>query len=300
MVFIRVKKVKGLDYYYLVKSQWDPKSKRSTQHTIKYLGNPSNFTIDDIPLEYRTNPKVVSMLFSSPKEQEKNLLKIEKSKKQVLTGLKNGKVDEIIKIAKKYKAQKSLGKFYDDVLKNAMYEVGYLWQQNKLDVGMEHICSNTAIKAIDKITEPYKKPSGAYRIVLCTPHGELHNISCSIIESVLLEKGFKVYNISPSAPTDSTIAYIKDTKPTLILISVTLLDNMGSASRLVKKIGTHNNIPILIGGLAINNSSDNERNNVVSLNPNVKLILNSKLDELVQIIKDITKNNCRKEIELQT
>ncbi|MBA3977710.1 MAG: cobalamin B12-binding domain-containing protein [Nitrosopumilus sp.] len=121
-----------------------------------------------------------------------------------------------------------------------------------------------------------------------------------IIESVLLEKGFKVYNISPSAPTDSTIAYIKDTNPSLILISVTLLDNMGSASRLVKKIGTHNNIPILIGGLAINNSSDNERNSVVSLNPNVKLILNSKLDELVQTIKDITKNNCRKEIELQT
>ncbi|MBA3977713.1 MAG: B12-binding domain-containing protein [Nitrosopumilus sp.] len=129
------------------------------------------------------------------------MLKIEKSKKQVLTGLKNGKVDEIIKIAKKYKAQKSLGKFYDDVLKNAMYEVGYLWQQNKLDVGMEHICSNTAIKAIDKITEPYKKPSGAYRIVLCTPHGELHNISCSVYHLTYVPKPSLVNNSSCSDQT---------------------------------------------------------------------------------------------------
>ncbi len=280
-----------MEYFYLVKSQWDPKRKKSLQHTIKYLGNAFNFTIKDIPLEYRNNPKILSMFFSSSKEHEKKLLIVEKSKIQVLTALKNGKIDTILKIAKKFKAQASLEKFYDDVFKNVMYEVGHLWQQNKLDIGMEHICSNNANKAIDKITEPNKQTNRISKIVICNPHGELHNISCNVIESVLLEKGFKVYNISPSAPTDSILSYIKDTHPFLILISVTLLDNIGSAKRLIKNIGTNYDIPVLIGGLAINNMSDNERNNIESSNPNVKLIVNSTLGGLVQIIKAMTKNN---------
>lgn len=73
MVFIRVKKVKGLVYYYLVKSQWDPIRKVSNQHTIKYLGKASNVTINDIPFEYRNNPKILTSLAEIHKNDIKNL-----------------------------------------------------------------------------------------------------------------------------------------------------------------------------------------------------------------------------------
>ena len=62
MAFIRIKKIKGYDYYYLVRSQWDPVKKRSTQHIIKYLGNAENIGIKDIPEEHRDNPRVLSLL----------------------------------------------------------------------------------------------------------------------------------------------------------------------------------------------------------------------------------------------
>jgi MerR family transcriptional regulator, light-induced transcriptional regulator len=291
MVFVRVKKVKGFDYFYLVKSQWDSTRKTSQQQTVKYLGKASDFTIDDIPIEYRDNPKVLSILATSAKEQKKKLLITDKTKKQVFENLKNGEVEKILKVTARYKEQTSLAKFYDDVLKQVMYEVGTLWQHNKLEVGTEHICSNTANKAIHKITELYKRTYKTDGIVICTPDGELHNIACNIIESVLLEKGFSVFNISPSVPTDSVIKYIKDTNPSLILISVTLLDNIMSASRLAKNIGTHFNIPILIGGLAINNICERERKTMESVNSNVKLVINSPLEKLLQIVKDMTNNN---------
>ncbi len=62
MAFIRIKKIKGYDYYYLVRSQWDPVKKSSTQHIIKYLGNAENINIKDIPEEHLDNPKVLSLL----------------------------------------------------------------------------------------------------------------------------------------------------------------------------------------------------------------------------------------------
>jgi MerR family transcriptional regulator, light-induced transcriptional regulator len=291
MVFIRIKKVKGFDYYYLVKSQWDPKRKTSMQHTIKYLGKAADVTIDSIPLEYKSNPKIISLLASATQEHEKNTILSAELKKKVFDALKNGDIENIVDVARKYKEQSSLAEFYDEILKPVLYDVGHLWQENKLDIGIEHVCSNMANKTIHKITSAIKTKDRRKSIIICTPNGELHHIACNIIESVLFEKGFQVNNISPSIPTDSIINYIDETQPCMILISVTLQDNISSAIRLVKKINSIFSIPILVGGLAINYCSNKERENIQSGSPNIRVIVNSPLNAIVQTIKGIAKGN---------
>ncbi len=297
MVFIRVKKVKGFDYYYLVKSQWDSKRKISMQHTIKYLGKATDVTIDSIPPEYKNNPRILSLLASVTQEHENKVVVITALKKRVFDALKNGDIEKIADVAGKYKEQASLAEFYDDILRPVLYDVGYLWQENKLDIGMEHVCSNTANKTIHMITDSIKPNDKMENIIICTPDGELHNIACNIIESLLFEKGFRVINVSPSIPTDSMINYIDETKPFMILISVTLKDNIGSAVRLIKKISTIFNIPILVGGLAINHSNDIERKNIEDISPHVRIIVNSPLTAIVKTIKGITKSNNTRNIK---
>jgi len=297
MVFIRVKKVKGFDYYYLVKSQWDSKRKISMQHTIKYLGKAADVTIDSIPLEYKNNPRILSLLASVTQEHEKKVVVTSELKKRVFDALKNGDIEKIVDVAGKYKEQAGLAEFYDEILKPVLYDVGYLWQENKLDIGMEHVCSNMANKTIHKITSSIKPNDKMESIVICTPDGELHNIACNIIESVLFEKGFQVNNVSPSIPTDSLINYIDETKSSMILISVTLQDNISSAIRLVNKISTIFSIPILLGGLAINYCSDMERKNIESISPNVRIIVNSPLNAIVKTIKGIVKGNDTRNIK---
>jgi MerR family transcriptional regulator, light-induced transcriptional regulator len=296
MVFIRVKKVKGFDYYYLVKSQWDSKKKISTQHTIKYLGKAADVTIDSIPLEYKNNPRILSLIASVSQEHEDKVIITATLKKKVFEALKDGEIEKIVDVAGKYKEQASLAEFYDDILRPVLYDVGHLWQENKLDIGMEHVCSNTANKTIHKITDSIKPNDKMENIIICTPDGELHNIACNIIESLLIERGFQVNNVSPSIPTDSMISYINETKPLMILISVTLKDSIGSAVRLIKKISSAFSIPILVGGLAINHSSDIERKNIEAISPYVRIVVNSPLSTIVKTIKDITKSNNTKNI----
>jgi len=296
MAFIRVKKVKGFDYYYLVKSQWDSKKKISTQHTIKYLGKAADVTIDSIPLEYKNNPRILSLIASVSPEHENKMIITATLKKRVFEALKDGDMEKIVDVAGKYKAQASLAEFYDDILRPVLYDVGHLWQENKLDIGVEHVCSNTANKTIHKITDAIKPNDKMQNIIICTPDGELHNIACNIIESLLIERGFQVNNVSPSIPTDSMISYINETKPLMILISVTLKDSIGSAVRLIKKISSAFSIPILVGGLAINHSSDIERKNIEAISPYVRIVVNSPLSTIVKTIKDITKSNNTKNI----
>jgi len=60
--YIRFKRIGFYRYGYLVGSRWNSKRRQSYQITIKYLGK--NFTIDDIPTEYRS--EAVIRFFSNP------------------------------------------------------------------------------------------------------------------------------------------------------------------------------------------------------------------------------------------
>jgi MerR family transcriptional regulator, light-induced transcriptional regulator len=263
MVYIRTKKVKGIDYTYLVQSVWDPKRKISKQHTIKYLGKASQITIDDIPEEYRSDTKILAFIsaFSTHQEERKEL--ISKIQEEMFALLNDCNINGLVNIYEKYSRLFGLTEFYDKLLKSAMYRIGDLWQKGQLDVATEHASTNTAIGLIKIINEriitaknkmTQESSSSQYKAVICTPDGELHGLACNMIESLLLKKGFKVYNISTSIPADYIIDYVRDLQPDIIFISITLVENIRSAKRLIQQIHAmyNNKLPVIVGGSAYN------------------------------------------------
>jgi len=57
--------------------------------------------------------------------------------------------------------------------------------------------------------------------------------------------------MSTSAPTESILNFIDDNNPDMILLSITISDNLKSGQRLVRKIKQEFDIPIFVGGLAV-------------------------------------------------
>ena len=268
MVYIRSKKVKGIDYAYLVQSVWDPKKNVSRQSTIKYLGKASEVTIEDIPEEYRDDTKILAFVsaFSSHQEERKEL--ISRIQEEVFILLNDCNVKGLVDIYEKYSRLLGLTDFYDKLLKPVMYRIGDLWQKGQLDVATEHASTNTALGLVkiinERITARTKEPSSRYKAVICTPDGELHGLACNMIESLLLSKGFKVYNISTSIPSDYIIDYIRDLQPDIVLVSITLVENIKSAERLVHQIHAkyNNKLPVVVGGSAFNNMKQYQNNTI--------------------------------------
>jgi len=266
MVYIRNKKVKGIDYAYLVQSVWDPKRNISRQSTIKYLGKASEVTIEDIPEEYRDDTKILAFVsaFSSHQEERKEL--ISRIQEEVFILLNDCNVKGLVDIYEKYSRLLGLTDFYDKLLKPVMYRIGDLWQKGQLDVATEHASTNTALGLVkiinERITARTKEPSSRYKAVICTPDGELHGLACNMIESLLLSKGFKVYNISTSIPSDYIIDYIRDMQPDIVLVSITLVENIKSAERLIHQIHAkyNNKLPVVVGGSAFNNMKQYQNN----------------------------------------
>ena len=277
MVFLRSKIVKNESYSYLVKSKWDSKRKTSQQETIKYLGKTTDVTLEDIPDEYRNEPNIVSFLSSNKnldiKKNEKYIMKTRKNMRKFLIA---GDLKNAISIYTNYTKQSSIGKFYDEILRQVMYDIGELWDKKKLDVGDEHIASNTALHLIEKMgTKPKTKNRGK-TILICTPEGEYHAIPCFMMETYLLLNGYNVINLAPSAPSNSIVNHIQERKPDLILISVTLKDHINSCNRLIKNIQKFK-APIIVGGQALQDENTLD---------NVKTFNNLGMFELTKMIKE--------------
>jgi methanogenic corrinoid protein MtbC1 len=252
MVYIRAKRVKGTQYGYLVESIWDPKKKTSRQITLKYLGKLDSITLDDLPEKYRNDQKITAFLTShnptNIKEKEKLLKELRRDAFNYLT---NGDLESLLNLYDTYASSFELVEFYENILKHVMYQIGDMWKKKQLAIAAEHVASNVAHSFVNILSERFVRPATKQKILICTPPGESHNLGCNILESYITSRGFKVFNISPEVPTEEIIRFIKENPPDIVLISITLEDNIPSAKRLVGKIREKFKKPIFVGGHAL-------------------------------------------------
>ena len=278
MVYIRTKKVKTDQYLYLVKSVWDSKKRTSKQEIVKYLGKASDVIKDDIPIEYRNDPKVLSVLASfNPKDVKKREESTKKSKKQLYKKLTEGNIEDSIKIYEEYVKIFSSADFFDKILKPVMYDIGEHWSTNKISIATEHVASNIAQTLVKIIMDRVSGSANKKKILICIPLGEEHHLGCDVLETYLSIKGFKIYNMGTSLPTESIMSFIEYNRPDIIFVSITLQDNISAGQRLVRKIKEEYNIPILIGGYAMQSEKIPKFDG--------KVIVNSTLEELPKIIR---------------
>ena len=287
MVYIRIKKVKNINYAYIVESRWNKEKRTSQQITRQYLGPLSHININKIPGEYRNESTIIKFLnfhnINFEKSNELNRL----LQNNLLEKLKIYEINDLVKLYTDYRSAYSLLDFYEKLLIPVLHMIGELWANGELDVTTEHVCSNATITLIDLINQKNSKkiPKNSLinrLIIVCTPEGELHSIGCKIIESLLLEKGYNVYNITSSLPTNSIESYLNNTNPHLVLISVTLEENINSAIRLVQEIRKSLNVSIIVGGNALKFASKSQ---IKTLEEYDKVYLN--LEEFDDIINNI-------------
>jgi len=255
VVYLRKKKVKGIDYLYLVKSVWDKNRHTSRQITIKYLGESTSVTRDDIPQEFRDDPKFNAFLLENTSNDRKNRVDIiNQLRSRLFSSFTEGNLKDSIYVYESFITKSSIEQFYEKILIPIMGKVGAMWADGHLSIATEHIASNTTQSLIKLISENHKKKIlDKGKIIVTTPVGEEHCISCNLIESFLLSKGFITFNLSPSTPVDSLIEFIRSVHPTAVLISITLADNIKAGQRLAKKINEqYKRLPVYVGGQALN------------------------------------------------
>ena len=150
-----------------------------------------------------------------------------------------------------------------------MYEIGYLWQTEKITVGDEHLVSERVQKFVSKMVQ--SQSLGTNKLIILVPsENEQHTLVLKILELLLLERGFKVVNLAYTIDALSLVSFIKKAKvfPDWIFFSITIdsyIHNLLMSIKIIKEELHLPNLKIAIGGQGVYNinPSDNTEDNRV-------------------------------------
>ena len=287
MAYLRVKSIRNQKYLYLVKSTWDSKKKTSIQSIIKYLGIESDVSISDIPENFRDSEKIIDYFMNQKYFQPTVQNEItEKLQKDLLSSFKNSDYIEANSLLESYKKIYGFESFLTNVLVPLIDEIESLGYSKKIDLGTQTTCYNAVQDLMNLILENNTIQLKKKKILICVPYGEQHTFGTKVLESQLLSNGNVVYNLSPFTPVSTIIESIEYNNPDFIFISITLDENTLSAKRMIQKINDQYTIPIIVGGQAVKNDSENWNSSIgqnLSITKILKLI-QSKKSEILQIV----------------
>ena len=287
MAYLRVKSIRDQKYLYLVKSHWDSKKKTSKQSIIKYLGIESDVSLSDIPENFRDSEKIIDYFMNQKYFQPTVQNEITKKlQKDLLSSFKNSDYIEANSLLESYKKIYGFESFLTNVLVPLIDEIESLGYSKKIDLGTQTTCYNAVQDLMNLILENNTIQLKKKKILICVPYGEQHTFGTKVLESQLLSNGNVVYNLSPFTPVSTIIESIEYNNPDFIFISITLDENTLSAKRMIQKINDQYAIPIIVGGQAVKNDSENWNASIgqnLSITKILKLI-ESKKSEIIQII----------------
>jgi methanogenic corrinoid protein MtbC1 len=144
---------------------------------------------------------------------------------------------------------------YVDIFQQSLYEIGQLWETNRISVADEHM--GTAITQfimanLYQHLEMADTERG--RLVITGVQGELHQVGANMVSDILEADGWDVMFLGTNVPPENVIQSIRQHRADLLGISVTLLMNIPAVITLVSMVKQEfgdRTLRILLGGSAI-------------------------------------------------
>jgi methanogenic corrinoid protein MtbC1 len=149
------------------------------------------------------------------------------------------------------RAGASLRDLYVDVFQAALYEVGARWEANRLSVAQEHIATAVTQYVMAQVYEaPERQGEPRGTIVLTGVEGELHHVGAVMVGDLLEAAGWEVRFLGTNLPLTGILEVVRDTAPTHLGISVTMLFNVPAVRRLIAAVRSElaQRLTILVGG----------------------------------------------------
>jgi len=145
---------------------------------------------------------------------------------------------------------------YEHIFQTTQYEVGILWQQNKITVAHEHYCT-AATQLIMSGLYPiiFSGSKKGLRLVACSVARELHEIGIRMVSDFFEMDGWDTYYMGSNMPDAHLLTAIREYEAQLLAISVTLPIHIQKVEHLISKIRSvpeFNNLKIMAGGYPFN------------------------------------------------
>jgi methanogenic corrinoid protein MtbC1 len=135
------------------------------------------------------------------------------------------------------KAGHPLVDVYVDVLQEALYEVGRLWETNRITVADEHMATAVTQYVMSRLYQEIP-PAGTRRgrAVVTGVQGELHQLGANMVADALDSEGWNVMFLGADVPVEGVVETVARHRPELLGISSTMYFNLPKVVELVEAV----------------------------------------------------------------
>jgi methanogenic corrinoid protein MtbC1 len=196
---------------------------------------------------------------------------LENFSEEFLTSLLQGNRQNCSSIAKKYlNLNHSFLDLYENIFKVSLYEVGRLWETNRITVASEHLATAITEGILNELFEQIisKKKMNKKVVVACVEN-EQHQVGIKMVADTFEMHGWESFFLGTGIPIQQLINFIREIKPDLLAISLSVYFNFPNLIKMLERIKMEfPEIQILLGGQAFKNLSSemvNKIGNVIVL-----------------------------------
>jgi MerR family transcriptional regulator, light-induced transcriptional regulator len=143
---------------------------------------------------------------------------------------------------------------YTDVLQEALYAVGRLWETNQITVAKEHMATAVVQAVMAQLYERLPLPAHTQgKVVLTGVQGEFHQVGANMVADLLEADGWSVCFLGTNMPHAGILDAVAEQQADVVGISTTMLFNVPRVRELIADIRNRfqERPPrILVGGAA--------------------------------------------------
>jgi len=139
------------------------------------------------------------------------------------------------------------------VVQPAQYEIGRLWQENRITVAQEHLATAISQLVLAHLYRHLPRdPKNGKRVLLACVEGELHDMGARVAADHLEMSGYEVHYLGANVPTDDLVAMVREHPPDLLALSASMPSHLPAIEEAVTRVcrATGNGVPIALGGRA--------------------------------------------------
>jgi len=142
---------------------------------------------------------------------------------------------------------------YSDLFRQSLYDVGDLWERNRISVAVEHLATAITERilatAYPRLVASHE-PSARRAVISCTVN-EYHQVGARMVADVMEDAGWDVRFLGASTPEQDLLQILEEDHPQLLGLSVSIYFNMARFVHLVEAVKHHfPDLEILAGGQA--------------------------------------------------
>jgi len=141
---------------------------------------------------------------------------------------------------------------YEKLFQRSLYEIGSLWETNKISVAVEHLATSITERLMTRLYPIiFKAEKTGNQSIICCIANEYHQIGARMVADTFELCGWDSYFLGANTPDEDLLDMIEQKHPDVLGLSLSIYFNIKELVSVVEKVRTQfPGLDIMVGGQA--------------------------------------------------